>query len=100
MQRDPKAAMRKYAHDSEVTTFILAFMRLMGNHMEDLGAAEETEKKRTAAQEERRRKEELARPRQASPEQVQRWMNDPTIRVSSTQQHTEWGRTAGGGRGC
>ena len=79
MQKNPKAAMQKYANDTEVTSFIMAFMRLMGDHMEDLGAAEERQHK----EHEERRKAEQAKPRQADPEQVQRWMSDPTIRVSS-----------------
>ena len=86
MQRDPQAAMRKYANDKEVTNFILAFMRLMGGHMEQLGAAEEAEERsrREKAQEEQRRAAERAsKPRQADPAQVQRWMSDPTIRVSA-----------------
>lgn len=96
MQKDPKAAMRKYANDKEVTTFIVAFMKLMGNHMEDLGAAEaaeEEEKHKKAAAVEARRKAEQAKPRQADPAQVQRWMSDPTIRVSSafeSTQHKVW----------
>ena len=68
--------MRKYANDKEVTTFILAFMRLMGDHMEERGVEEDSKRK---AEEE----EQQAKPRQADPAQVQRWMSDPTIRVST-----------------
>ena len=69
--------MRKYANDKEVTTFVLAFMRLMGDHMEELGAEEDS--KHRAEQE--KRKAEQNKPKQADPAQVQRWMSDPTIRV-------------------
>ena len=34
IQRDPRAAMKKYGGDEEVVQFILAFMRLLGQQME------------------------------------------------------------------
>ena len=85
IQKDPKAAMRKYANDKPVTDFILAFMRLMGDHMEELGVEADSKHR----MEEEKRRAEQSRPRQADSAQVQRWMSDPTIRVSSrTTAHT------------
>ena len=87
MQKDPKAAMRKYANDAEVTAFIMAFMRLMGDHMEELGAEGEQHKRMEEEEEKQRAAAEQAaqaKPRQVESAQVQRWISDPTIRVSTT----------------
>ena len=68
--------MRKYSSDKHITSFLLSFMRLMGNHMEELGVAEDN-RHRVQQEEEAKRQAEHNKPRQADPAQVQRWMSDP-----------------------
>ena len=86
IQRDPRAAMKKYGGDEEVVQFILAFMRLLGQQMESgeekQGVEMKDGEKAPRGSEKERRVEGGVKQRQVDPQQIQRWMSDPTIRVS------------------
>eukprot|EP00742_Colponemidia_sp_Colp-10_P006502 GILJ01006967.1.p1 GENE.GILJ01006967.1~~GILJ01006967.1.p1 ORF type:complete len:206 (-),score=50.62 GILJ01006967.1:240-830(-) len=41
LQRDPKAALVKYANDQEMREFLMEFSQIMGDHFTKLGAAQE-----------------------------------------------------------
>ena len=88
IQRDPRAAMRKYGGDEEVVRFIVGFMRLLGEQMEGTVVEEKdggVEMKLGTEEgvKGERKGESGAKQRRVDKQQIERWMADPTIRVSA-----------------